>query len=742
MQRCLFIGVAVLALSLAACRRSGQSALERGNQYFEKGRFNEAELDYRRTIQKQPRLAEAYYRLGLTELELDRAGAALTDLQRAVTLTPGNDVYRIQLANLSLLLYRDNPSNQALYDYVAQEADTLLAKVPNSFDGLRLRGNVLMIDRKPEEALGYFRRAEAIEKSDPNVVLPMVQLLFQLKRTGEAENIASEFLRRRPDFAPMYDQLLAYYSAANRPSDAERLLQAEIAARSSDAKPRLQLAAYYGDTRQEQKMSEVLQRILDDHARFPNGPGMVGDFYAGGNRWEDALRAYRLGLQEDSKNSAAYERKMANALIATGKRNEAVAKLGEILKASPNDSASRLQRAELLTGSAQGREIDLAIEDLKAVVGQRPADEVARYNLGIAYRTKGDVRAARAELNKSISLRKDYAAPYFALAELELSQQNYPEAQRIAEQIVAADPSNTSGKVLHAAALAGNKQFDAARSELNAIVKLQPNSKDALLRLAALDAAEKKFRDAENRYRRLYEPGETDLRPLEGLLELYTVQREPAKAEGLLDAEVRAAPNSRPIRFLLASTAMREGKLDLARQQYEWVRATDPNAVDPYLSLGALDQLQGHPKDALQNYLKASALAPNNSKVLESIAILQSNSGQIKDAIATLENELARDPNNAVAMNNLAYNLAEEGQNLDRAQRLAEDAVHQAPGNPSFQDTLGWVYAKRGYQQSAIQIFRLLVKKYPKETAYQTHLNTVLAQEKKSVALASQSASR
>lgn len=742
MRRVLLSVLAVAICIQAACTRSAKSYLERGNQYFDQGRFADAELEYRRSIQKAPRSAEAYYDLGLDEVQRQKEVDALGDFQRAVSLEPANEAYRIQLANVSLLLYRANPSAQALYDYVSSEAGRLLGKTPNSFDGLRLRGNILTIDRKPEEALAYLSRADAIQQGDPNVVLPMVQLLFELKRPADAENTAAQFLKQRPDFAPMYDELLAYYYAANRPADVERLLQAEIAGRPGDAKPLLLLAAYYGDTHQEQKMSAMLKRVLDDRTKFPTGAGMVGDFYAGGGRWDDALREYRVGLKQDPKDRDLYEKKIANVLIATGKRNEAVAELGEILKSFPKETGARLQRAVLLNGGTQNRELDLAIQDLKAVVAEKPGDEVARYNLGIAYRAKGDLRSARTELANSIGIRKDYLPPYLALADLALSERNYAEAQRIAEQILSADPSNVSGKILHAEALAGSKDYEAARNELNAVLREQPASKDALLRLAALDSTETKFPEAENAYRRLYKPGATDLRPLEGLLQLYAKERAPAKAQELLDAEVHASPDSRPVRFLLASTEMREGKLDQARQQLEWARSADPKSADAYLSLGALDQMQGHTNEALQSYLKARALAPDDSRILGSIAILQSEMGQTKEAIATLKTLLARDPHNADAMNNLAYNLAEEGSDLDRARQLAESAVHAAPDNPSFQDTLGWVYAKQGFQQGAVRIFRLLVKKYPNEPTYKKHLDAVMSGNEKTVAAVHQTFTR
>jgi tetratricopeptide (TPR) repeat protein len=728
MFRSLSFYLTLLLCLECACDRSARSNIDRGNQFFDQGKYADAELQYRKSISRNAKLAEGYYRLGLTELELQRGDAAIGNLQRAVDLEAGNDLYRVQLANLSLLFYWMDPTNKKLYDQVAQEADRLLGRNPNSFDGLRLRGDILMIDRKPDEALAVLRRADAMQPFDPNVVLPMAQILFALGKAEEAESVASQFLLRRKSFAPMYDLLLTHYFAANRPADAERLLRTEAANRPKDARVLLELAAYYGDSHREREMSQILQTILADRTDFPQGHGLVGDFYAGSGRWEDALGEYREGLRADPKYKELYEKKIVDALIGTGKRNEALAKLGEILSRFPNDTDARFRRAILLRTSTESKEMKLAIADLKAVAERQPGDEVARYNLGVAYQTKGDLPLAQTEFRKSTGLRKDYLPPRLALAEIALNARDYRHAELLTDEILALDPKNFNGRLLRASALAANRANERARSELDVLLREQPNSKEIELRLATLDGTEKKYRDAEARYRRLYKPGSADLRPLEGLLQLYLAERQPAAAEALLDEELRRAPGSRPVHLLLASTAMQEGKLDVVRQQYEWVRSQDPSSAQIHESLGALYQLQGNTPGALQSYRKASELAPNDPRILGSIAILQTNSGATKDAIATLEKELARDPGNPVAMNNLAFNLAEDGTHLDRALSLAESAVRGAPDNPAFLDTLGWVYARRGLNQSAIQVFRVLVHKYPSDPAYRYHLGVVLAQ--------------
>ncbi len=178
--------------------------------------------------------------------------------------------------------------------------------------------------------------------------------------------------------------------------------------------------------------------------------------------------------------------------------------------------------------------------------------------------------------------------------------------------------------------------------------------------------------------------------------------------------------------------ATREGNFDVAAQQYRWLQSQDPKSVQAYSALGDLYQRQGATENALASYEKAREVAPNDTEVLNTLAFLESQTGESQKAIATLNKQLALDPGNATAMNNLAFDLADTGQDLDRALTLAQQVAQRFPNNPGVLDTLGWVYARRGLNASAIQALRVLVKKYPDEPAFRYHLAVALMQDKQS----------
>jgi tetratricopeptide (TPR) repeat protein len=727
MKRFAWIGV-VVCLQLA-CNKSPQAYVERGNGLAAAGKYTEAELQYRNSLSKDPKFAEAHYRLGLVEYKLRQGTDALDHLQQAVSLDPSNDVYGIELANVSIQAYQAMPNRKHLYERVSQEADLLLKKDPNSFDGLRLKGDVLVIDRKYDEALSELRKANSIRPNDPDVILAMAQTLFAQSRDREGEELVQQFLAARKDFPKVYDFLEAHYVRNKQVEDEERLLQSEIAALPEDAHPRLELAGLYRTSGRNKEMSQVLEQIVTDHTNFPAGPILVGDFYAGFGKWDDALAQYSAGIKQ-ANDKVLYHGRIARALRAVGKREAAIVELNEILKTNPKDPDVRLARAELLRLSSDAKDRDKAITELKDLAVQFPQNAVVHFNLGASYWTKGDSATALKEIQKSASLQKDYLPPRLLLAQMAQAAHNYSAALQAAGQVLALDPNNLDARLLRGAALVGSKQYQQAESDLTALSKLRPDSKEVELELAALAGGEKDYAKAEALYRKLYQPGSRDLRPLQGLLELCVLQHHPEKAQALLDGELKKDPDSRPVHMLLASVATQERKFDIATAQYRWLQSKDPKSAQAYSSMGGLYLLQGDTRDALANYQKAEELAPGDTKILNAIAILESQNGQAKQAIATLNKQLALDPNNASAMNNLAFNLAETGTDLDRALTLAEGVARKFPNDPGVIDTLGWVYTKRGLNQSAIQVLRVLVKKNPNEPAFRYHLGVALLQDK------------
>jgi tetratricopeptide (TPR) repeat protein len=416
-------------------------------------------------------------------------------------------------------------------------------------------------------------------------------------------------------------------------------------------------------------------------------------------------------------------------LVAQGKRDDAILRLGDILKTFPDDLDSRTARAILLRETNDPKRLDFAISEMNAILAKAPNDEIVRYNLGVAYLAKGDGANAKANLTQSAQRRKDYLAPRLALAELAQGTGNYAEATRMANEVLAIDPSNADARLWHAAGLLGSKAYEQARREFDALLRENPASVNVNLHVAVLDTAEKRYRDAETRFLKMYKPGQPDLRPVEGLVQLYVAQRQFDKALKLLEDELKKAPDSRPLHLLMAATAVQAGKLDLASSQYEWLRSDDPKSGLAYASLGDIYGLKGDLKSALESYQKARELAPNDSRIIAMVAFLESTSGQDSEAIVNLRKQLAIDPENAVAMNNLAFALAETGTDLDQALSMAEKAQRKIPNNPGISDTLAWVYARKGLNDSAIQILTGLVKKYPDQPAFRYHLGVALLQK-------------
>ena len=154
-----------------------------------------------------------------------------------------------------------------------------------------------------------------------------------------------------------------------------------------------------------------------------------------------------------------------------------------------------------------------------------------------------------------------------------------------------------------------------------------------------------------------------------------------------------------------------------------------PRSSDVWLRLGETYRRSGDLNNATSSFKKAQELAPNNVVPHLQLALLYDTTGKKTDARPVYEQILRIQPDNAVALNNLAFMLADNDTDLDQALTMAQRAKQQRPNDANVSDTLGWIYIKKNLPDSAISIFRELVKNEPERAMYRYHFAMALYQK-------------
>src|SRR5207248_10435878 len=118
----------------------------------------------------------------------------------------------------------------------------------------------------------------------------------------------------------------------------------------------------------------------------------------------------------------------------------------------------------------------------------------------------------------------------------------------------------------------------------------------------------------------------------------------------------------------------------------------------PYVGLANLYAMRGDTKGALDVLQQGLGASPGDPLLLSfALAVTYERAGDKDKAMAEYETILKTDPRADVAANNLAVLLSEakgNKANLDRALALAKRFENSS--NPTFFDTLGWVYFPLG----------------------------------------------
>ena len=189
-----------------------------------------------------------------------------------------------------------------------------------------------------------------------------------------------------------------------------------------------------------------------------------------------------------------------------------------------------------------------------------------------------------------------------------------------------------------------------------------------------------------------------------GLINIYASRNQSAQAHARIDQSIAAQPNNASLHFLKGQIYGFERNAEGAEGEFRRALEIDSNYLAAYSALGALFVNTNQQERAIAEYNKIVEKRPDNATAYTLIGMLEFSRQNIDAAVDNYRKALARDENSVFAANNLAWLYAVYGKgNMDEAVRLAQTAVQSNPGVPSFADTLGWVYYKKGLYGAAAE---------------------------------------
>jgi tetratricopeptide (TPR) repeat protein len=206
----------------------------------------------------------------------------------------------------------------------------------------------------------------------------------------------------------------------------------------------------------------------------------------------------------------------------------------------------------------------------------------------------------------------------------------------------------------------------------------------------------------------------------------------PEEALDRLNAVVaQGGPVSPELVLERARVLAAQGEIELAQRDALQAFEVRPDLEAAATLLVQLYRAQGRVAEVIASFEQARDAGVLGAPARVLLARLYLTEGQREKAKASLESALAERSDLPGAKNDLAFLLASEGGDLDRALRLAQEAVQAMSERPEAADTLGFVYLQRNLVEPALQQFRYAIELAERQDSlravYPYHLGLALS---------------
>lgn len=709
MRRRLFspTNIAILFLAGLAMTGCGQSPEARAARYVQRGKEHFAARDYQRAllafrnaIKARPSAAEPHYELGLTFLALDDTNSAAACFQTASRLDRTDIRPRLKLAEL-MAQSRDLVS----VGEAAELAREVLAASPDNPDALSVIGLAELRLGNTEAAVEHLTAAVRKHPAHAGLSINLARSRAALKDMAGAEQALRAGIAAAPASVELRAALGDLYLSAGSPGQAEEQYRQVLALSPNNAGSMFALANLQLQNGRKAEAEQTLKNLSSIRSN-PYRMSYATYLFEQGKR-DPAIRELETIAAEEPENRAV-RLALVNAYSGAGRVKDAAAVVEKMLNKSPHDTEALLQRGKLALSAGDFARSEA---DLRKVLELRPDSSEGYYLLGRLHVVRGDTQSAKQALADALRLDPRLTAARVELAQALIASGGSATAVKLLDEAPEQDKASLPVMLQRNWALLGAGRRTEAGEGVETILKAG-RIPEALLQKAALQLDSRQFPAARASLEEALKATPDDARILTFLARAYAGMNQADAGIERISAHVNLRPNASHLRAFLGRLLLAQGKYAEARRSFQAALAASPAPAAVELDLADLDAREGQLASARQRLLKLAAQDRDGS-VHTRLGEIESLLGNPAGAIQHYRTALALNARQPKALNNLAYLLSESQGAHDEALRYAQQAKELAPDNPGFDDTLGWIYFRKGVYSLAVRHLQDAVRREP-----------------------------
>lgn len=717
-----FILLSLLVVNfLSGCsigsKGSKQRYLISGKKYLEKGKYNEALIQFKNALQMDPGYADAHYHLALTYLKLNYLENAYKELERVKELDPENLDARLRLGSFYLAL---GTRDKTFFDQARQEAEFVLKKDSKNIDARILLGHSYAGLSDIERSISELKAA--IDQ-DPKRIESYINLsaIQVASNVNEAERTLKEALQLDQKSIKANLALATLYLAVKKLPEAEQYFKLAFEHNPTDGQSYLALVSFYITTKRLADAESCLLAAAKATPKNPEPVRTLASFYLATGASEKGLNLFYDLVKQDAHDLTS-RKKLASALLDLNRLDQAEKQINALMDQQKDHDGSILKGRLLL----QRHSFSEAVTEFKSALALAPSFAPAHRYLGEAHLLLGNVDQAKAELLASLEFDRNLLASRLLLAKVYGLEKRHDLALEQADTVLKFVPNNVEALLVKADCFMHEGKLKEAEALYRNVIVLAPDNPVAHHHLGATRALQGKEQEAlqELEWVIARDADATDV--MADMVLLYVKQKQNGPALARLDRQIQLANKKAPLYEMKAKIYLLDQKFDEAKSSLRQAIEADKNLLSAYLLLAGIYSINNQTEKALHELEEALRLKPDFVQALILRGMMLEAKKNYDQAANNYRAALEINSDLPIAANNLAWIYSEKGENLEVALNLAQKAKERLPENARVADTLGWIFYKKDILLLAIDQFKFSVAREPKNPVFHYHLGMAL----------------